>query len=93
MNDTSTFGGFTSSFLTAYRDEFPKLSCLVFPILSHSLPFSVGADDVSLLTVRHIPVFIESVMVGRGSACGRQRRALLARSRVAGHLDRASPGA
>ncbi|KZT69422.1 tubulin nucleotide-binding domain-like protein [Daedalea quercina L-15889] len=51
MNDTSTFGGFTSSFLTAYRDEFPKLSCLVFPILSHSLPFSVGADDDAGLRV------------------------------------------
>lgn len=52
MNDTSTFGGFTSSFLAVYRDEFPKLPCLALPILSHSLPSHVDTDNVCALIIR-----------------------------------------
>ncbi|KAI0920356.1 hypothetical protein AcV5_010118 [Taiwanofungus camphoratus] len=45
MNDTATFGGFTDSFLTAFRDEFPKLPCLTFSILSRAFPGPSGPDD------------------------------------------------
>ena len=34
LNDVDTFGGFTNSFLTAFRDEFSKASSLVLPIMS-----------------------------------------------------------
>ncbi|KAI0946047.1 hypothetical protein AcV7_010128 [Taiwanofungus camphoratus] len=44
-NDTATFGGFTDSFLTAFRDEFPKLPCLTFSILSRAFPGPSGPDD------------------------------------------------
>ncbi|KAF8639297.1 hypothetical protein AX17_001608 [Amanita inopinata Kibby_2008] len=41
INDVETFGGFTNSLLTTFRDEFSKTSSLVIPFLSdalHSLP-------------------------------------------------------
>ncbi|EMD35050.1 hypothetical protein CERSUDRAFT_107070 [Gelatoporia subvermispora B] len=46
MHDTASFGGFTNGFLTAFRDEFFKLPCLAFPLLSSSIPGSVDQDNV-----------------------------------------------
>ncbi|KAH9922329.1 tubulin nucleotide-binding domain-like protein [Epithele typhae] len=43
LSDSVTFGGFTDAFLTAFRDDFPKLPSLAFPILS---PASFGSVDV-----------------------------------------------
>jgi hypothetical protein len=34
VNDVDTFGGFTNTFLTTFRDEFSKASSLAVPILS-----------------------------------------------------------
>lgn len=48
MHDTASFGGFTNGFLTAFRDEFFKLPCLAFPLLSSSIPGSVDQDNVSV---------------------------------------------
>ena len=48
MNDCSTFGGFTEVFLAAFRDEFPKLPSLAFPLLSASSYAPVDADEVSV---------------------------------------------
>ncbi|KAH8101289.1 tubulin nucleotide-binding domain-like protein [Cristinia sonorae] len=45
MNDTSTFGGFTHSFLSAFRDEFTKLPSWTFSFLSDSIPVSLNVDD------------------------------------------------
>ena len=46
-HDTSTFGSFVDSFLTSFRDEFPKLSVMSFPLLSNLIPGSIDVDDVS----------------------------------------------
>lgn len=46
MNDTTTFGGFTHSFLTAFRDEFMKLPCWTFSMLSDCIPSTLNVDDV-----------------------------------------------
>ncbi|KAJ3476453.1 hypothetical protein NLI96_g11147 [Meripilus lineatus] len=45
MNDTTSFGGFTHSLITSFRDEFTKTSCFTFPILSSSVPGLIEADD------------------------------------------------
>ncbi|EKM52417.1 uncharacterized protein PHACADRAFT_211670 [Phanerochaete carnosa HHB-10118-sp] len=45
MNDSLTFGGFTHSFLTRFRDDFAKLPCLSFPVLSGSVPGMADVDD------------------------------------------------
>lgn len=46
MNDTESFGGFINSFLTSFRDEFAKLSCLVVPLLSDAATRHIDIDDV-----------------------------------------------
>ncbi|KII83792.1 hypothetical protein PLICRDRAFT_119052 [Plicaturopsis crispa FD-325 SS-3] len=46
MHDISTFGSFTDAFLTAFRDEYTKLSSLSFPLLSDAIPGEIDADDV-----------------------------------------------
>lgn len=45
-NDTADFGSFINSFLSKFRDEFAKLPCLSFYILSENAPNEVDADDV-----------------------------------------------
>lgn len=45
MTDTQTYGSFTHSFLSRFRDDFTKLSCISFPILSGYLPGQFDADD------------------------------------------------
>lgn len=35
-SDNGSFGGFTHSFLAAFRDEFPRLSSLTFSVLSNA---------------------------------------------------------
>lgn len=45
MNDTPSFGSFTHAFLTRFRDDFVKLPCLSFPVLSGCTPGKVDADD------------------------------------------------
>ncbi|KAF8055192.1 mtDNA inheritance protein Dml1 [Lyophyllum atratum] len=45
MNDTSTFGGFMNSFLTSFRDQYLKLPCLAFPLLSDGISKQLAVDD------------------------------------------------
>lgn len=45
MSDSLTFGGFTHAFLTRFRDDFAKLPCIAFPVLSGLLPDKIDADD------------------------------------------------
>ena len=46
MSDGNTFGGFTDAFLTAFRDEFPKLSSLAISFLSNVSTTAVTAEEV-----------------------------------------------
>ncbi|OBZ75032.1 Protein dml-1 [Grifola frondosa] len=46
MSDNTTFGGFTDSFLTIFRDEFPKVPSLTFSFLSSYIPGSIDVDDM-----------------------------------------------
>ncbi|KAI0668848.1 tubulin nucleotide-binding domain-like protein [Trametes maxima] len=45
VNDCTTFGGFTDAFITAFRDEYPKLPSLAFPLLSDASNTPVSADE------------------------------------------------
>ena len=47
LNDVDTFGGFTNSFLTAFRDEFSKASSVVLPIISAASFYSADNSGVS----------------------------------------------
>lgn len=47
MNDTSSFGSFTHSFISSFRDELLKMPCLVFPLLSDAVPRHIGDGNVS----------------------------------------------
>lgn len=46
MNDSGTYSGFTSSFLTVLQDEYRKAPALVFPLLS-GLDADASTNDVS----------------------------------------------
>ncbi|KAF8890836.1 tubulin domain-containing protein [Gymnopilus junonius] len=46
MNDTDTFGGFMSSFLAYFRDEYQKLPSFTFPLLSGALSSKYDWDEV-----------------------------------------------
>nr|VWO95844.1 Lon protease (EC (ATP-dependent protease La) [Ganoderma boninense] len=45
MSDCVAFGGFTDAFLTAFRDEFPKLPSLAFPFLSNASNTLVTVEE------------------------------------------------
>ncbi|THH21692.1 hypothetical protein EUX98_g8295 [Antrodiella citrinella] len=45
INDTASFGSFTHSFLSAFRDDFTKLPCWTFSLLSDSVPGSLNVDE------------------------------------------------
>ncbi|KAF8846005.1 tubulin nucleotide-binding domain-like protein [Paxillus ammoniavirescens] len=47
IQDMSTFGGFSSSFLTAFRDEYPKATILSFACLSNIAPNDVNLENSS----------------------------------------------
>ncbi|GLB45716.1 putative tubulin domain containing protein [Lyophyllum shimeji] len=47
INDTPTFGGFINSFLTSFRDQYLKIPCLVFPLLSDAVSKRVVPSDDS----------------------------------------------
>jgi len=51
MNDTDTFGSFLSSFLASFRDEYPKLPSLVFPLMAGMVSQTPDFDDVSLIYI------------------------------------------
>jgi hypothetical protein len=57
MHDTTTFGPFVDAFLSGFRDEFPKLTALCFPLLSEHRPTPGGidVDDVSSAPFLHFP--------------------------------------
>ena len=44
--DTAASGAFTASLLTAFRDEYAKLSILAFPLLSDAMARPLDVDDV-----------------------------------------------
>ncbi|KAI0742723.1 tubulin nucleotide-binding domain-like protein [Daedaleopsis nitida] len=48
INDCTTFGGFTDAFLTALRDDLPKMPSLALPLLSTASRVLVNADDQPL---------------------------------------------
>ena len=48
MSDGNTFGGFTDAFLTAFRDEFPKLTSLAISFLSNASIATVTAEEVNM---------------------------------------------
>ncbi|KAF9245655.1 tubulin domain-containing protein [Melanogaster broomeanus] len=43
--DMPTFGGFSDSFLTAFRDEYPKATILSFACLSNTAPSDVNLEN------------------------------------------------
>ncbi|KAI0632877.1 tubulin domain-containing protein [Trametes polyzona] len=45
LSDCATFGGFTDAFLTAFRDEYPKMPSLAFPLLSDASNVTVHAEE------------------------------------------------
>ncbi|OSD03670.1 tubulin nucleotide-binding domain-like protein [Trametes coccinea BRFM310] len=44
-SDCNTFGGFTDAFFAAFRDEYPKLPSLTFPLLSNASNLPVTAEE------------------------------------------------
>ncbi|KAI0292754.1 tubulin domain-containing protein [Russula brevipes] len=44
--DNASFGSFANSFLTAFRDEFPKHPTLMFSVLSDAVPGDLDVDDM-----------------------------------------------
>jgi hypothetical protein len=56
MNDTSSFGSFIYSFLMSVRDEFVKLPCLVFPLLSNALSRPNNVFSVSFFLSHNLMI-------------------------------------
>lgn len=72
MSDCVTFGGFTDAFLTAFRDEFPKLPSLAFSFLSNASNVPVTAEEVwQAKHVKHLaltPSYDHSLQPGAAKA-------------------------
>ncbi|KAI8972555.1 tubulin domain-containing protein [Trametes punicea] len=49
-SDCDTFGGFTDAFLTGFRDEYPKMPSLAFPLLSDASNLAVSPEDENTAT-------------------------------------------
>ncbi|KIY67404.1 tubulin nucleotide-binding domain-like protein [Cylindrobasidium torrendii FP15055 ss-10] len=45
VDEASTFGPFVNTFLDNFRDEFVKLPCIVFPLLSDTYSWNPDVDD------------------------------------------------
>jgi hypothetical protein len=65
MHDTATFGGFSHSFLTSFRDEFLKASVLNFSFLSGADPNHTDIDNVSCCSCCRTRVNIWSSLLTR----------------------------
>lgn len=46
MNDTSTFGAFSYSFLMAFYDELSRAPCLSFPLMGDAVPRNTNLENV-----------------------------------------------
>lgn len=57
IQDTSIFGGFSSSLLSAFREEHPKATIMTFACLSSISPLDANIGDVSCHNqLMHIPI-------------------------------------
>lgn len=57
IQDTSIFGGFSNSLLSAFREEYPKVSIMTFACLSSTSPLDANLGDVSYHNqLMHAPV-------------------------------------
>lgn len=57
IQDTPSFGGFSNSLLSAFREEHPKATIMTFACLSSISPLDANIGDVSHHThPMHIPV-------------------------------------
>jgi hypothetical protein len=56
MNDVDAFGSFMNAFVVALRDEYPKLTSVIFPVMSNSTSQTLDIYDVrsQLLTAKRI---------------------------------------
>lgn len=52
MNDAASFGSFTNSFVSDFRDDFVKLPIITFLILSEPKPVEIDVDNVTPI-LRH----------------------------------------
>jgi len=46
MNDVDAFGSFMNAFIVTLRDEYPKLSSVIFPVMSNSTSQTLDIYDV-----------------------------------------------
>jgi hypothetical protein len=46
MNDVDAFGSFMSAFVVTLRDEYPKLTSVIFPLMSNNTSQTVDIYDV-----------------------------------------------
>ena len=46
MNDVDAFGSFMDPFVSALRDEYPKMTSVVFPMMSNNVPQTLDIYDV-----------------------------------------------
>ncbi|KAJ4490746.1 mtDNA inheritance protein Dml1 [Lentinula aciculospora] len=46
MNDASTFGSFSSSFLMAFNDELSRAPCISFPLMGDAVPQNVDLENM-----------------------------------------------
>ena len=53
MNDVDSFGSFMNSFLIPLREEYPKISSIVFPLMSSGTAQNLDIGHVRSLTFHH----------------------------------------
>lgn len=49
MNDVDVFGSFMSSFVVTLRDEYPKMTSMVFPLMLNGISQTLDASNVRIL--------------------------------------------
>ena len=67
MNDVDAFGSFTSSFVITLRDEYPKMTSIVFPLMSNGASRTRDIPNVRSLD------FSQQVFTGLTCCCFRYR--------------------
>lgn len=67
IQDTSNFGGFSNSLLSAFREEHPKATVVTFACLSSISPLDADLGDVSyhVQLVYILPTLVKSFQVKR----------------------------
>ena len=82
MNDVDTFGSFMNAFVVTLRDEYPKSTSVVFPLMSNCPSHTLDIYDV------RSHEFLYRILFHSHASSGTENRSGLQRGNVFAHAQR-----